>query len=622
MDKKKQIQDRINLLIRYSLEKTLSENKKSIFSEQAGGVWGTTPLGNPNYPYSSALEKIAADEKAAKQEKEDAEKEYLKNLAEYQASCNAGKGSRHAVLPPPGSIQIDGYDGLPPGICAYKTPSIGYDGFAGESYSYVLLKQEYEVSIIDNPYVWETALQGQIETIKKLYANDPGSCEEALRRLQNRVPLGVLRDFYVLSPGKTTEDETEVQVGNYIGTFSTKSCSKTVVLPTVIVGDRFPQKVEQSEQPDLLFPAASYCFKGYFLNGNTNYPFENLKFVDPRTSWDRIVDDYGAAAQWIMGGVFFIAGFFTEGGTWWLWAEIAAEGALGAVVAQREWEKGNNISAISSILFGLTPWMKTTKLYGKIPVQQADEMIESMKSAGLTAESTSTDVIRWWRNASPTAKETFKIAMRSQNEFSEAMIKQRWAGGYEKFMQYLKAHPRAIDNISWYMKSNYAELLMNGFLEGLDILVNATLGRKLNNSEKEALTKIHADLEGMDRNVAVQFRDFLSNEPKLATQIATSDLSQKLDAVKASRAAENVKKQLARGITQDTIQKLQPPNIDFIENYPEDGRSEEEIRKLNYKPSKEIAEEEYPYIYGDNIRKGNSMWYRIRKPQQDSLKKN
>lgn len=611
MDKKKQIQDRINLLIRYSLEKTLTENKKFLNEQSVVGA----PLGGT--PFDTEADKEAR----ALSQKQEAEKEYLKNLAEYQASCNAGKGSRYAVLPPPGSIQIDGYDGLPPGICAYKTPSIGYDGYAGESYSYVLLKQEYEVSIIDNPYVWETSLQGQIETIKELYANDTDSCEEALRRLQNRVPLGVLRDFYVLSPGKTTEDETEVQVGNYIGTFSTKSCIKTVVLPTVEL-DKNKKEVNPSENPELLYPAASYCFKGYFLNGDTNYPFENLKFVDPRTSWDRIVDDYGTAAQWIMGGVFFVAGFFTEGATWWLWAEIAAEGALGAVVAQREFEKGNNISAISSILFGLTPWMKTTKLYGKIPVQQADEMIESMKSAGLTAESTSTDVIRWWRNASPTAKETFKIAMRSQNEFSEAMIKQRWAGGYEKFMQYLKAHPRAIDNISWYMKSNYAELLMNGFLEGLDILVNATLGRTLNNSEKEALTKIHADLEGMDRNVAIQFRDFLSNEPKLATQIVTSDLSQKLDSVKASRAAENVKKQLARGITQDTIQKLQPVNIDLIDIYPEDGRSEEEIRKLNYKPSKEIAEEEYPYIYGDNIRKGNSMWYRIRKPQQDSLKKN
>lgn len=629
--------DRVNLLIKYSLKESYDENLKKV-NEQ----FTTSSMEDWEKEYGPKLDKASEEiyqsQRAVRAEKE--KKEYDKNLAEYQQTCNAGEGSRFAVLPEPGQLNIKGYDGLPPGICAYMTPKIGNDGETPQA-SLILLKAEWRVVIIEDEVSRVDHMEHFYQQIEEAFGKGTTEEAEALKRLENRVPIGSLVGFYATSVNEDYEgdEDYEVQVGTYVGTFSSSACRPTFIsksnlsksLPSInaTYSDITQNPNTQELGRDWRTPPKNYvfydpkidrktkeelnkkygmealskqgkaqpCFKGYFLDGNVEYKFQELQFVDPRNTWDYLVDEFAGTAQLVAAAAFFVAGFFTKGATWLLWAEIALEGSLGVISAQRKIERGLYTQAGFDLLFGLTPWIKTAKWAGAVDNKALQEMFQDMGAAGLNRASTSTDVIRWYRNASPTVRQTFKLAMRNKSQFTENKMMEIWGEGYSRFLQFLKNHPRAIDNIRVTQNVVYNELGINGLLMGLDLLTTATVGRVLNDYEKNFIKGIHEDIVGWDKELASQFSDFLyAAGDKLPEALNDSDIL-KIPKILTSSAAEHFKKTLIQDSLNDVAIKKQFDFKSLSSETPQTAESIKALKKDGYVSEDDLTEDDYGNIY-------------------------
>lgn len=643
--------DRVNLLIKYSLKESYDENLKRV-NEQITAYerYLDKKYGDPDWAEKEQEQR----EKAQREEEEKKQK----NLAEYQQTCNGGEGSKFAVIPEPGQLKIKGYDGLPPGICAYMTPKIGNDGETPQA-SLILLKAEWRVVIIEDELSRVDHMGHFYQQIEEAFGKGTTEEAEALKRLENRVPIGSLVGFYATSVNEDYEgdEDYEVQVGTYIGTFSSSACKPTFIsksnlpkyLPSInatytdITQNPNTQELGRDWRtpPKNYVPPKNYdfynidkktqnelnkrygmvalenqekaqpCFKGYFLNGNVEYKFQELQFIDPRNTWDYLVDEFGDTAQLLAAAAIFVSGFFTEGATWLLWAEIALEGSLGMVAAQRKWERGLYTQAGFDLLFGLTPWVKTSKFFGAVADSELQAMFRSMSDAGLTATSTSTDVLRWYRNATPQVRNAFKKAMQNGSEFTKIKMAQTWGEGYTNFRNFLSKHPRAIENLRFYQNTVYNELGINAVIMGLDLIVSSTIGRQINDTEKEYITGVHEDLIKWDKDLAGQFRDFLYAAGEKLPQVLEDPEMGKVTKALASNAANNFKKSLVQDSLNNVTKKY---NIDF-DKFPqpeESGESLDSLKKQGYVRGDLIPESDYPNIYGEIKTFKGKKYYRIR----------
>jgi hypothetical protein len=99
-----------------------------------------------------------------------------------------------------------------------------------------------------------------------------------------------------------------------------------------------------------------------FKNVKTNEVYMPT-WKDERTTYEKTVDKFGFWAQIGAAAVFFIAGLFTEGTTWFIAAEIITELGLGSIVGYRELEKGQNAAAALSFVFAMIPMLKMNKIF-------------------------------------------------------------------------------------------------------------------------------------------------------------------------------------------------------------------------------------------------------------------
>jgi hypothetical protein len=298
----------------------------------------------------------------------------------------------------------------------------------------------------------------------------------------------------VSSLGKLVNDKLkEKEEGKpFWSTIPASSIQKTILgliqvgtVESFMIGNRkvvlYFSKPNGSFSPDDLSVAGLY-YK------DTKKPYTQPTVTDTRTTMDFLVDEYGTAAQLATAAVFIAASIATGGlGGLALFAtEIAIEGTLGALIAQREWEKGNEVGAGFELLFGLTPGLKGTKLFRGLSKSQVDNIVKKMGEAGLKAESTTDELVTFYRSLKETEQPVFSRMIRdTSDELTEASLKKLMGKQLtEEFYDYAKANPEIFKDLKWFQKVFAKEGAVNGGLLLLSLAYEVLLGTPMTEQEK------------------------------------------------------------------------------------------------------------------------------------------
>ena len=243
----------------------------------------------------------------------------------------------------------------------------------------------------------------------------------------------------------------------------------------------------------------SYSIKGYFYMDDGS-PYLQPKLEDNRNEWQKFWDEWGTVVQIGTALLAVVASIATGGlaGMALLATEIAVEGTIGAILAHRELEKGNNAGAIMELAFGLTPWLKTTKWAKTISKADVADMSNKMKKANLGLKSNPDDVRRFYDGLSdvPAAgaklseKEIFSILVKdTSNELSEAALKKALGRELaEEVYDYVRKNPGVFKSMSWYQKVWAKETKVNAFIMLTQIVYGALFEEELSpEDERKAI---------------------------------------------------------------------------------------------------------------------------------------
>ena len=227
-------------------------------------------------------------------------------------------------------------------------------------------------------------------------------------------------------------------------------------------------------------------FKGLYYR-DTGEPYVNPEWVDTRSDWDKLVDDYGTAAQ-IFTALAFAALTVTTGvgGVALLVTEIAVEGTLGLIVAQREWEKGNKVGAGVELLFGLSPWLKAVPAIRGLDSTVVRGLTSKMGKAGLTAESSVDDIVTFYRGLTEAEQQAFtRLVKDTSDELSEAAVKEALGKATtEAVYDFARKNPDVFKNLSWYQKVWAKELGANGILMLFDMAYQSFFAEEMSQEER------------------------------------------------------------------------------------------------------------------------------------------
>jgi len=279
------------------------------------------------------------------------------------------------------------------------------------------------------------------------------------------------------------------------------------------------------------FDPSNVRYKGLFYT-DTRKPYIQPEWEDRRTDWDKLVDEYGTAAQ-IFTAVAFVALSIATGGVGGialLATEIAIEGTLGAIIAQREWEKGNKVGAGAELLFGLTPWLKAVPGIRALKPGVVKGLTSKMGKAGLTAESSVDDIVTFYRGLTEAEQQAFtRLVKDTSDELSEAAVKEALGKALtEEVYDYVRKNPDVFKDLSWYQKVWAKELGVNGILMVSNIAYQAYFGKDLTQEEKNNLQGIFLKMpEDSAKDVTMQILSSPENTEKFIE--VSSEILQSLE---------------------------------------------------------------------------------------------
>lgn len=256
------------------------------------------------------------------------------------------------------------------------------------------------------------------------------------------------------------------------------------------------------------FDPSDVRYKGLFYTDDGK-PYIGPEWEDRRSGWDKLVDEYGTAAQ-IFTALAFVAVSIATGGVGGvalLATEIAIEGTLGAIIAQREWEKGNKVGAGAELLFGLTPWLKAVPGIRALKPGVVKSLTGKMGKAGLTAESSVDDIVTFYRGLTEAEQQAFtRLVKDTSDELSEAAVKEALGKALaEEVYDYARKNPDVFKDLSWYQKVWAKEVGVNGILMVSNIAYQAYFGENLTQEEKNNIKGIFLKMpEDLAKNVTMQ----------------------------------------------------------------------------------------------------------------------
>jgi hypothetical protein len=259
--------------------------------------------------------------------------------------------------------------------------------------------------------------------------------------------------------------------------------------------------------------------------------YEEPKFEDIRNEYQKFIDNWGTVLQFSGIFVSIIVGALTGGAGWALTAEIIMEMGIGIAVGQRDFEKGNNVSAVFSFITGALPMLKLSKLFKGINPSLFNELAQDLANSTIKNEE---EMLAFYNslNQTPEKQKLFeKIFL--QDEVSEEIMEELVRNlrtvenltippyiSTEEIFKLIQStiykNKDVFKNVKFWDKLWVRELTSNVVVGVLDIIVDATLGRFLNNKEKQAIEWIYIQVPDSHKK---EFIYNIANNPTVIPKI-------------------------------------------------------------------------------------------------------
>lgn len=239
------------------------------------------------------------------------------------------------------------------------------------------------------------------------------------------------------------------------------------------------------------------------LTNNEGKSLPQPVWNDPRSEYEKFIDDYGELIQWCTVIAGFIAGYFTGGATWVVIAEIAVDLVVGVAVGARQLETGDNIGAVMSFVCSVAPFIKLPNVFKGIKPSEFKALGKKFADSGLTSQSTVEDFVKFHNGLSEGEKKIMNLTFVNSDEMVEAQFKTAFKEGCEKLskdpqelMDFVsniaKTDKNLFTPIKWFKRMAAVEftIQISSFFVGLALEI--FFGEQLNDEQKKLLTSVHA----------------------------------------------------------------------------------------------------------------------------------
>jgi hypothetical protein len=274
-----------------------------------------------------------------------------------------------------------------------------------------------------------------------------------------------------------------------------------------------------------------WVFKGYFKSdGITEYI--PPKWEDPRTPYMRFIDEWGTLISFSTFVVSAILTPFTGGGSMALWLEFAIEMGVGTAIAIRDYQKGDNIGAAFSLMQGMLPLLKNSKILTGISKSELKELEEEIVRAGINGNSSQNELISFYDNLATTKPHLQKTLtkifdqdpytkLKLSKNLGEALGKQVTDNIMNEMKIMFKENPNMFKDLKFRERLWFRELSLNGIFILLELVAQIVLGRVLNDEEKAKLYQIFTNIP--DSHKKDFYLSFISNMENLDTILESEE---------------------------------------------------------------------------------------------------
>jgi hypothetical protein len=435
-------------------------------------------------------------------EKEKRELEYQQSIS-YPNYCPY---KEYAVVPPKNELGAEGGEAIPEGWCYYKTPIGGV---------YIPVSDPEFGSLTEMGFSSIVTISKQVDKVISQGVEPEDSRDMIINRFSKIFPPGSIISFTLDNLFKYT-----LRLG--------KKGDKGMWFASAF----------RDQNGDVL--------KQPMIVDNRN---ELQKFQDEWLVWIQLAAAIGTAIL----SVYIPIG-------WGVTIELMTELGLGALAAQREFQKGNNVAAASSILIGLLPALKLTKWYRGIDPATFTSLSKKMAGANLNASSTVEDYVKFYNKLNPNQQKLMTQMLEQDRISRDQMLKeialklgkpQKAEFMIDGLVNMAKQNPEVLKDLKVFEKLWARELRAGFGIVVLYKIVKSVWGKELNNEQKEAIEWVYTKLpETLKKEYLF---NLLSNSESLP-EIANNTIEFKKEHIQTGeQAAKNLPPDLLNYLTRETI---------------------------------------------------------------------
>lgn len=329
---------------------------------------------------------------------------------------------------------------------------------------------------------------------------------------------------------------------------------------------------------------------------------------DDRSTYDYVIDEWGV---WIQISVAVATAILTDGLSLSLTPEILTELGLAGLVANREFEKGENVSAVTSIIFGLLPFLKLTK-YMRSGI--SDEVYDGLKNKllkyNLTNKNTASQYQKFYKSLTEEEKIAFTQILEQDPLTRRQMIKdinnalkslpsktgQQLSKTGQETINQIKTlittnkslAKQTLKNLTYWQKLWVRELGANGLVLLLGSIIDLFYGEKLN-------SEIEEKIKGAYNNIPDKLKDelalnLLTNYDLLEEIVNNKNFEQLTLPIQNKNSIEYVEleKRILKIAIEEPGGKYSKINDEKIEPIKLSDKELDDLRNQGFKPESEV----------------------------------
>jgi hypothetical protein len=251
--------------------------------------------------------------------------------------------------------------------------------------------------------------------------------------------------------------------------------------------------------------------------------YKSPKWIDKRNEYERFIDEYGIAIQLGVAAITILLAPITGGGSLALLLEIGLELGVGLPVAVREWQRGDHIDSVFSVVTALLPMLKLTKRFTGIKKATWEGLSRSLRTA--PPNTASPEIFaRWVSMLDPEESKLLHMLIDDDAYHLNKLLKQVEGISPNTLSQFLindikiamKNNPDIVQKFKFWDTIGGRDLRRNLIAGGVSVLLSLFLGDKLDANDAGKLDKLWQEIP--DR-YKPEFYDNIANNPEKIPEI-------------------------------------------------------------------------------------------------------